>query len=81
MKTSKLLKRTEELLSAKKSKQRKRVDSLKELLDNLKKKKRKLKENLQAESDHDEQKRLRKELEVIRAQRQKGLKLLKDLKR
>jgi hypothetical protein len=81
MKTPKLLKKTEELLSAKRSKQRKKVDSLKELLDKLKKKKRKLKDKLEAESDQDDQKRLRKELEVIRAQRHKGLKLLKDLKK
>lgn len=80
MKTLKLLKKTEEILSAKKSKQRKKIDSLKKLLDKLKKRKRKLKERLEATNDREHQARIRGELEVIQAQRRKGLKALKELK-
>jgi hypothetical protein len=80
MKTSKLLKKAEELFSAKKSKQRKKVASLKETLAALKKKKHHLNAKMKSvKSDHDRQ-NIRKELEVVRAQRHKGLKILKDLK-
>ena len=80
MKTSKLLKKTKDILSAKKSKQRKEVKCLKELLSALKKKKRKLANKLEEADDHAEREHIRKELAVIRAQRHKGLKLLKGLK-
>jgi hypothetical protein len=79
MKTSKLLKKTEELLSAKKSKQRDRIDSLKEILGQLKKRKRKLREKLKTEKRTRNLERIHKDLAVIRAQRKKGLKALKDL--
>ncbi len=80
MKTSKLLKKTESILSAKKSKQRKEVECLKELLAALKKKKRKLGAKLDNTKSGTEQEHLRKELAVVRAQRHKGLKLLKAIK-
>ena len=80
MKTSKLLKKTDEILGSKKSRQRKEVKSLKELLAALKKKKRKLGEKLDEVDDDVEREHIRRELAVIRAQRHKGLKLLKDLK-
>ena len=80
MKTSKLLKKAEELFSAKKSKQRKKIASLKETLAALKKKKHKLNAKMKnVESDHDRE-NIEKELEVVRAQRHKGLKILKGLK-
>ncbi|MDJ0740031.1 MAG: hypothetical protein QNJ91_09955 [Gammaproteobacteria bacterium] len=80
MKTSKLLKKTEDILSAKKSRQRKEAESLKELLAALKKKRRKLADKLNDAKSGAERERLRKELEVVRAQRHKGLKLLKGIK-
>lgn len=79
MKTSKLLKKTEEILSAKKSKQRKEVKSLKEVLSALKKKKRKLSAKLEETKSSSDREHLRKELAVIRAQRHKGLKILKRI--
>lgn len=80
MKTSKLLKKAEELLSAKKSKQRDRIDSLKEILGQLKKRKRKLREKLKTEERPRNLERIHKDLAVIRAQRKKGLKALQDLR-
>lgn len=80
MKTSKLLKRTREILSAKKSKQRKEAESLKELLAALKKKKQKLTAKLDKTESRSDREHIEKELAVVRAQRHKGLKLLKNIK-
>ena len=80
MKTSKLLKKTEGILSKKKSKQRQRVDCLKELLVALKKKKRKLNAKLKESKNRRDREQIRKELAVIRVQRYKGLKILKEIK-
>jgi len=80
MKTPKLLKKTEEILSAKKSKQREQVKCLKEILRKLKKRQKKLKEKLKIENDLHEVERIQKDLAIIQAQRHKGLKALKDLK-
>jgi hypothetical protein len=80
MKTNKLIKKTKELLSAKRSKQRKKIDTLKELLAKLKHRKRKLQASLENEKSKDKREHIRNDLEVIRAQRRKGLKALKALK-
>lgn len=80
MKTPKLLKKTEEILSAKKSKQREQIKCLKEILDKLKKRKKKLREKLKREDDPHEIERLERDLAIIQAQRKKGLKAVKDLK-
>ena len=80
MKTPKLLKKTEEILSAKKSKQHEQKECLKEILDKLKKKKKKLQEKLETEENKKERDRIEKDLAIIHVQRKKGLKALKDLK-
>lgn len=80
MKTSKLLKKTGEILDAKKSLQRTKANALKELLGALKKKKQKLTAKLKDTKGNQERDRLAKELAVVRAQRHKGLKILKGLK-
>ncbi len=80
MKTPKLIRKAEELLSAKKSKQRKERDCLKEILQKLKARKRKLKDKLKSESNREQREQIRKDLAIIQAQRKKGLKTLKDLK-
>ena len=59
--------------------QRKHHDELKDLLKQLKQKKVELEEKLQHEKDERKRKRLGKELEIIRAQREKGLEALQDL--
>ena len=80
MKTKKLLKKIEEILDAKKSKQREEKERLKEVLGKLKKRKQKLEEKLETVDKASERDRLRKDLAIIRVQRKKGLKTLKNLK-
>lgn len=80
MKTIRLLKKVDEILHAKKSKQLDEKKCLKEVLDKLKKRKRKLEEALEKEGKSSEKKRIHKDLAIIRAQRKKGLKTLKSLK-
>ena len=80
MKTAKLLKKSDEILSAKKSKQHKEKECLKEVLSALKKKKRKLVAKLEETKKADDRNHISKELAVIRVQRKKGLKILKTLK-
>ncbi len=73
--------RVQEFLDADKKKQRDQVKCLKELLHKLKKKQRSLKEKLETERDDKTRKRLRKDLDVIFAQRRKGIATLKALKK
>lgn len=80
MKTPKLIRKAGELLSAKKSKQRREKDCFKEILQKLKARKRKLKDKLKTESNRERREQIRKDLAIIQAQRKKGLKTLKDLK-
>jgi hypothetical protein len=80
MKTLKLLQKVEEILDAKKSKQREQKKSLKEVLGKLKKRKHKLEDKLKTAGKASEKDRIRKDLAVIRVQRHKGLKTLKNLK-
>ena len=80
MKTKKLLKKIEEILDAKKSKQREEKERLKEVLSKLKKRKHKLEEKLKTVDKASERDRLLKDLAIISAQRKKGLKTLKNLK-
>ncbi len=80
MKTIKLLKKVEEILNAKKSKQLDQKKNLKEVLGKLKKRKHKLEEKLDNAGKSSEKERIRKDLAIIRAQRKKGLKTLKGLK-
>ena len=79
MKTARLLKKSEEILNAKKSKQHKEKACLKEVLSGLKKKKRKLVAKLEDSKSSSDQRRIRKELAIIHVRRKKGLKILKTL--
>ena len=81
MKTPKLIERVQEFLDADKKKQREQIKCLKELLDKLKKKQRVLKAKLAKEREDKTRKRLRKDLDVIFAQRRKGISTLKTLKK
>ena len=80
MKTVRLLKKVEEILDAKKSKQREEKKCLKEVLGKLKKRKHKLEDKLKDASKASEKDRISKDLAIIRVQRKKGLKTLKNLK-
>ena len=81
MKTPTLITRVQEFLDADKKKQRDQIKCLKELLHKLKKKQRTLKAKLETERDDKTRKRLRKDLDVIFAQRKKGIATLKTLKK
>ncbi|MET0106161.1 MAG: hypothetical protein ABW072_13615 [Sedimenticola sp.] len=81
MKTPKLIKRVNEYLDASKNKQREQKESIKEILKKLKKKERALKEKLGKEKSAKNKKRLQQDLDIIFAQRKKGLKALKKLKK
>jgi len=79
MKRKKLLKSLAKLLDMEGRKQRKHRDELKALLKELKKKKVELEQKMLLEKDERKLNRLGKELEIINAQRLKGLKALQDL--
>jgi len=79
VKRKRLLKSLATLLDMEGRNQRKHHDELKALLKKLKKKKVELEEKMQLEKDERKLKRLGKEIEIINAQRLKGLKALQDL--
>ncbi len=80
MKRKRLLKTLGDLLDMEGRKQRKHRDELKALLKKLKKKEVELKAKMQLEKNERKQKRLGKELEIIKAQRTKGVMTLRGLK-
>ena len=79
MKRKKLLKTLAKVLDMEGRDQRKHRDELKALLKKLKLEKVELEEKMVLEKDERKRKRLGKELEIINAQRLKGLKALQDL--
>ena len=79
MKRTKLLKSLAKVLDMDGRKQHKHRDELKALLKELKKKKVDLEQKMLHEKDERKLNRLGKELEIINAQRLKGLKALQDL--
>jgi predicted nucleic acid-binding Zn-ribbon protein len=79
MKRTKLLKSLARVLDMDGRKQRKHRDELKALLKELKKKKIELEQRMLHEKDERKLNRLGKELEIINAQRLKGLKALQEL--
>lgn len=79
MKSKKLLAALRDLLDRKKSKRLKHLDELKALLAKLEKKKLKLQERIPLEKNKHKLERLRKELEIIKVQQEKGVKTLQKL--
>ena len=79
MKRRKLLQALSDLLDQKKSRKLKQLDELKLLLAKLEVKRIELKQEIPLEKNKRKRKRLGKELEVIAAQYEKGLKNLKKL--
>ena len=80
MKTKKLLEKLKGHLNAERREQLSKYDSIKKILRKLKKKEIILKEQLNDEDDEEVREQLQKELDVIFAQRQKGVGLKKELK-
>lgn len=80
MGTEKLLDKLTNLLDSKRHKQKEKHKNLKKLLKKLKKRQDKYKDILKTKQDPDECKRIERILKVIYIQRQKGIKLYKDIK-
>lgn len=80
MKTKKLLENLKNHMIAERRDQLAKYDSIKHILKKLKKKENALKEELKEEQDEKARSRLQQEIDVIFAQRKKGVKLRKELK-
>ena len=81
MKAAKLLNILSDFLDGEKRAQRKQAECIKKVLKKLKKKERAMKAKLSSEKSANRQKRLAEELQVIYAQRKKGVSILKGLKK
>jgi predicted nucleic acid-binding Zn-ribbon protein len=80
MKTPKLIRKAREYFDPEKIRQKNQKKNLKELLKKLKKKQKKLKEKMAKEKDKKEKKRIGTDIDIIQAQRKKGIDLLKSLR-
>lgn len=78
MTRKKLLNVLEELLNTEAYKKNKQQEALKKVLKKLKKKELKIKEKIKICKNSDEQKKLEMELEIVHAQRKKGIAVLKE---
>jgi len=80
MKSEKMLEKLKDILSAERHKQLEKYQSLKKVLKALRNKKRRYEEELLKETDEEARHELASRLKVISKQRNKGLKVLKELK-
>ena len=80
MKTNKLLEILKEYLGIERREQIAKYESIKHVLKKLKKKENVLKDKLKSELDEKVHIRLKKEMDVLSAQRKKGVEILKKLK-
>lgn len=80
MKTPKLFKMAQQYLGGDAKKVKNQKACVKEILKKLKKKERALKNKLPMEKSGKQRKRIEQDLDIIYAQRKKGLKTLKALK-
>jgi hypothetical protein len=80
MKSNELLDVLKKYLGIERRAQLAKYDSIKQVLKKLKKKENALKDKLKKELNEKSHNRLKKEMDVLSAQRKKGLKMLKELK-
>jgi len=80
MKTERMLNKLRDILSAERQAQLEKYASLKKVLKSLRVEKRKFAEQLANETDEQARQELASRLKVISKQRNKGLKVLKELK-
>ena len=80
MKAEKMLEKLKDILSAERHKQLEKYQSLKKVLKALRAEKRKYEEELSNETNEEARHELESRLKVISKQRNKGLKVLKELK-
>ena len=81
MGTEKLIDKMQGLLKLDREQLKKKRDKVRSLLKKLKKKQKDLDEKLKKEKDDEKKRRLERHLKVIYAQRKKGIKLCKSLKK
>jgi len=81
MKTIKLLDKLKDILSDERQAQLARYSSLKQVLKSLREKKSRLKIQLEQAETEEERQDISSRLKIISAQRKKGLKVLKELKK
>jgi len=79
MKQKKLLDKLKTFFDSDAREREKQKSDIKDILKKLKKRERKLKEKLDAEKNAGKRKRFQQEIDVIYAQRKKGIKLIKEL--
>jgi predicted lipoprotein len=79
MKQKKILDKLKIFFDSSIRKREKQKSDIKDILKKLKKRERKLKKKLNTEKNTETQKRLKQEINVIYAQRKKGIKLIKEL--
>jgi predicted nucleic acid-binding Zn-ribbon protein len=79
MKQKKLLEKLMAFFDADAKSRKKQKSDIKIILKKLKKKERKLKEKLDSEKNVDMKKRLQQEIDIVYAQRKKGIKVIKDI--
>jgi len=80
MKATELLEKLKGYLGTERRAQIAKYDSIKHVLKKLKKKENALKDKLKKEQDEKARQRLKKEMNVLSAQRKKGVNVLKELK-
>lgn len=80
MKTKKLLARLADFMNKDRGTQREELEHIREVLKKLKKKEQRLREKLDADPDEEERRELEGKLEVVHAQRTKGLERVKALR-
>ena len=79
MKQEKLLDKLKTFFDSDAREREKQKSDIKNILKKLKKRERKLKEKLDAENNAGKRKHFQQEIDVIYAQRKKGIKLIKEL--
>ena len=81
MKLSKLLEKTKALLDPKERKSKAQKKNLKHVIKKLRKQEKALLKSLENESSKDKAAKIQDQVNLAHAQRKKGLKILKDLKK
>ncbi len=81
MRVKKLLNKLKDILSEERKVQLKKYSSLKKVLKSLRAEKTRLEVELKREKDEDARQEIESRLKIISAQRKKGIKVLKELKR
>ena len=80
MKLNKMIKELQEFLDADLRKRKRHRDDMKELLHKIKAKEKRLAAKALTEFDEEKLEQLRKEIDMVHAQRKKGITALKELK-